>query len=357
MKHSGRVIRLIDTPGFNDSELDDSEILRVISMWLSAVYNHTPQLLLSGLIFLHPISEVRMRGSDKDNLAMFQALCSSNEAHQLSCVVIGTTMWSKVDRSVGEARQAELSEKSWKDLIGLGASVVEHSNTRASALALLDRIIAQDKRLKLNIQVELSAGVELQDTDVGRTMSRKLHQVQKEADQAVAETAVELEAAERLKDEQTVNELTAMRLEYEKEKLAAQRDMENLRVDMETLFRLRMDEMRREETVAAAGRARDEQDRSTLVQTLSSLSKYRKALSADAEKPLDVDKLDLLIKDQTVAIQKRTAEHESKVELQEAKRHKEVLRATNVGTAVGAVAATVAVAEIASEIAKGCNPS
>lgn len=54
LRRKGRVVRLFDTPGFNDSRKADVDILSEIVFWLASAY--TAGLLLSGIVYLYPIN-------------------------------------------------------------------------------------------------------------------------------------------------------------------------------------------------------------------------------------------------------------------------------------------------------------
>ncbi len=68
-------ITLVDTPGFDDSERSDTEILTLIADWLQDSFED--RIFLSGIIYLHRISDIRMSGSSIKNLRMFRKLCGT----------------------------------------------------------------------------------------------------------------------------------------------------------------------------------------------------------------------------------------------------------------------------------------
>ncbi|CAN9277522.1 unnamed protein product [Alternaria alternata] len=111
-RYKGPTVRLVDTPGFDDSrsEFDDAQTLNQIAGWLMVASKHKPPLTLSGIIYLHPMNEAggRMRGTAKNNLNMFQAMCGDEP---MSSVVVATTMWSKINESTGLDLQKQLSER------------------------------------------------------------------------------------------------------------------------------------------------------------------------------------------------------------------------------------------------------
>ena len=117
-------IYLIDTPGFDDTNRSDSEVLREIASWLTASY--AAKVRLSGIIYLHRISDVRMQGSAKRNLFMFKKLCGPDS---LGNVILATTMWDRVSEAEGLARETELTSTDdfWGWMVSQGSKVYRHS--------------------------------------------------------------------------------------------------------------------------------------------------------------------------------------------------------------------------------------
>ena len=110
------MFRFIDTPGFDDTDTKDSDILKTIWQYIS-----TGGLRLSGLLYLHRITDDRVGGTALKNLSMFQKLVGD---HNMRNVILLTTMWGKLQPSDnGEARVKQLTEtgKFWGGMIGCGA--------------------------------------------------------------------------------------------------------------------------------------------------------------------------------------------------------------------------------------------
>jgi hypothetical protein len=55
-----QTVYLIDTPGFDDTNRSDTEVLKEIARWLVASYKG--KILLNGIIYLHRITDIRMQG-------------------------------------------------------------------------------------------------------------------------------------------------------------------------------------------------------------------------------------------------------------------------------------------------------
>lgn len=93
----------IGTPGFDDTERSDVQALLDISHWLSGSFKDCTRL--SGIIFIHRISDVRMTGSAVRNLVMFKKLCGERAFQSVALV---TPMWSKVTPYKGTRHKEEL---------------------------------------------------------------------------------------------------------------------------------------------------------------------------------------------------------------------------------------------------------
>ncbi|GLB39664.1 putative 50S ribosome-binding GTPase [Lyophyllum shimeji] len=127
----------VDTAGFDDTERTDYQVLEQIANWLKETYEE--HITLTGLLFFHRITDVRMRGTPLRNLTMFEALCG-----QEASVVLTTTLWDEVHPQIGEARERELREEFWGTLDGQ-RPLLKDSNSPYI-----------DTRLRLLIQTRLS---------------------------------------------------------------------------------------------------------------------------------------------------------------------------------------------------------
>ncbi|KAG2074693.1 P-loop containing nucleoside triphosphate hydrolase protein, partial [Suillus decipiens] len=104
---SPRVV-LVDTPGFDDTFVDDSEILRRIAVWLAI--SCSDNMKLAGILYLHDITQTRMFGTSRKNLAMFRRLCGADAEKN---VVLVTTKWGDVSPEMGESRERQLKSSFW----------------------------------------------------------------------------------------------------------------------------------------------------------------------------------------------------------------------------------------------------
>ncbi|PPR07926.1 hypothetical protein CVT24_000906 [Panaeolus cyanescens] len=143
-KYGSRIV-LADTPGFDDTHRSDMEILVLISNWLKARYESG--VLLSGIIYLHRISDNRMSGSPARNLKMFGKLCGDSGARRVAFI---TTMWDRATEpeklATYENRQNQLKAY-WAPMIDQGAQVGKFDNTTDSAWQALSLLLPESRQL------------------------------------------------------------------------------------------------------------------------------------------------------------------------------------------------------------------
>ncbi|KAH6639505.1 P-loop containing nucleoside triphosphate hydrolase protein [Boeremia exigua] len=173
----GLKIYLVDTPGFDDTERTDTEILLQISGWLSSAY--TVKLKLSGIIYLHRIPDVRVGGSGVKNLRMFRGLCGEDN---LGSVVLATTMWDSIahDLSIGEVRESKLKEDPnlWGKMIDQGSMVLRHDRGETSGMEILRYLIGRREKITLAIQKELNDEKKpLNDTGAGAALVSEMERL------------------------------------------------------------------------------------------------------------------------------------------------------------------------------------
>lgn len=201
---NGKIVTLIDTPGFDDTTRSDTDILSSIAAYLSNTYEHGAKL--AGVIYMHRISDFRMGGTSKRNFRIFRELCGDNT---LKNVIIVTNMWGNVDQKLGEAREKELTtnDKFFKPVLEKGARMMRHHGTQASAHTIL-RYLVNSQAATLAIQHELvNERRDLAHTAAGAELARALKDQANRHDEELKKLRSEMEAAMRSKDEETRQEL------------------------------------------------------------------------------------------------------------------------------------------------------
>ncbi|KDQ22918.1 hypothetical protein PLEOSDRAFT_1051259 [Pleurotus ostreatus PC15] len=161
---------LVDTPGFDDTNMSDTRVLGMIADWLLETYNN--QVKLAGIIYMHRISDNRMAGTPLKNLKMFAQLCGTAAADR---VILVTTMWGRVKQDVGAKREDELKSKFWKDMIDKKAKVARFEASFDSAWAIIGRVYEPLEREAVLLQEELAdLQKKLSETGAGKTLYNTL---------------------------------------------------------------------------------------------------------------------------------------------------------------------------------------
>ncbi|KAF9461786.1 P-loop containing nucleoside triphosphate hydrolase protein [Collybia nuda] len=221
----GRSVTLIDTPGFDDTNKSDTDILKLIAGFLQASYEHGKKL--AGVIYLHRISDCRMGGISTRNFRMFRELCGERT---LKNVVIVTNMWGQVTPSIGKARERELAidPTFFKPAIDKGAQLVRHDNTFRSAQGLL-WLIVQNKPEALRIQRELvDEHMDISQTAAAEELNRELMEQARRHRAELQELEEEMKDAIKQQDEETRRELEGEYQRLHKEMERVQHDSQRL---------------------------------------------------------------------------------------------------------------------------------
>ncbi|KAF7357262.1 p-loop containing nucleoside triphosphate hydrolase protein [Mycena sanguinolenta] len=200
----GRRVTLIDTPGLDDTTRSDTDILNRITLFLAKMYENGKKL--TGVIYVHRISDVRMGGAATRNFRIFRLLCGEEA---LKNVVIATTMWDAVKHKKAVAREKELmnSEQFFKSALTKGARLLRHNNDVESAHAILRDLLGNTPHA-LCIQREIvDERKNILQTAVGRELNRELTEQIKQNQEDMTSLEKEMKDAIRSKDEETKKDL------------------------------------------------------------------------------------------------------------------------------------------------------
>ena len=191
---------LVDTPGFNDTnviERNDTKILAQIVDWMKASYGEKK---LSGIIYLHSISDVRMTGASITNLRMFRKLVGDEN---LNNVILATTRWGVTPYEDAVRREEELCNQDafWKSMIagGSGSKVRRFENTAASAAELVKEVLQMGQETFVpQIQKEVVLqGKNLSSTGAGEYIDRALNEQKRKYEEEKSALKEEIEWARK----------------------------------------------------------------------------------------------------------------------------------------------------------------
>ncbi|TGJ77597.1 hypothetical protein E0Z10_g10674 [Xylaria hypoxylon] len=229
-----RTVYLIDTPGFDDTNRSDTEVLDTIATWLGDSYQN--KILLHGIIYLHRISDVRMQGSAKRNLLTFKELCGEKA---LSKVILATTMWDKVEEQEGARREKELQDRPefWGWMISKGSSCHQLDNTAESKKRIVHLLANHDEPVATDIQTQLvDERRRLDQTSAGRELRSELIREREKWEKEREEIRRQMEEAIKKSDREAQEALEEERERYTRMIKKAEKNTNALRSTMEELI-------------------------------------------------------------------------------------------------------------------------
>jgi len=235
---NGREVRLIDTPGFDDTHRSDTDILSTIANWVQQTNNERKHL--SGIVYFHRIVDTRMEGSNMKNLRMFRELCGEKN---FSNVILCTTMWDKVDEEEGRRREEELKSKEtfWGSR---GAQVIRHRGPdfTTSARKIAESFIQKDT-IVLQLQEELDQNGSLSNTSAGRFLTSEIEDIKKKNQEEVAALRTEMKANDSKKEMELLKKQHKKEVEGLKK---ATNDLEKLRREDTKRFNKKVQQKQRQ---------------------------------------------------------------------------------------------------------------
>ncbi|KAF8420753.1 P-loop containing nucleoside triphosphate hydrolase protein [Boletus edulis BED1] len=225
ISYQGLRVVLVDTPGFDDTYRQDSDILRVIADWLIKKYPDGTPLKIAGIIYVHRITDNRMSGSAYRNLQMFGRLCGSVPLPRTRLI---TTMWDQSkDQAAGMRRETQLKDDFWRALIQGGARAHKFHNTAESAQEIVGSLLRMgniEDGEELLLQEELiEQQKRLNETEAGKMIYNRLQKLL--ADQR----KMLKDLAEEAKQQNNPDLVKSLRSECDKVDAQLQRTFEDIK--------------------------------------------------------------------------------------------------------------------------------
>lgn len=210
---------LIDTPGFNDTNRSDADILLAISFFLVRLYQ--ARVKLGGIVLLHDIrSELRMTGSARTQLEVVKALCGESAYRSIVCA---TSMWGKIkaqDQDAAQQRLRRMIERPdcWQPIIAAGGVTMKWLGDSASALSIVRHLVNQTARigsttLRLHYEV-VHEKKDIYRTTAGRLVGAGLSKQTYQNESGIQSTETNIQMARLNKDQDLVEDLIQDRENY-----------------------------------------------------------------------------------------------------------------------------------------------
>lgn len=266
----GRMVLLLDTPGFDDSEQSNLDILREIVSNLYLFALKRTEVEVRGVIFLHDITETRLSGSQRITWQILKAICGEES---MKNVLVGTTQWSSEgDRRFQneESREKELSDKHWNGIYKSSRVIFED---KENALQIIRDLLVRPPVLLL-VQTEMITPPHtVEATTAGRTtmpaafaemerLQKEMAGQQRKNEEETCRTEEayrkEKEAQKRVQEEEHIKQAEAVQRRDE-ERLQEKREREEAQKREEQGRRLRHEEWVERQAEEAQKRAQAEE--------------------------------------------------------------------------------------------------
>lgn len=202
---------LVDTPGFDDTNRSDADVLDQLAVHLAQAWHS--KIRLAGLVYLHRISEPRFGGASRRNLRMFQKLCGDDN---LASVVLATTFWKTPATEIEEQRERQLQtdERMWRPMIDRGSKVMRQDRQESSAAAIIKHLVNRRARVVLDIQHELvDQNKTIAQTAAGTEVLAELAVLKLKHEEEIRRLHADMKAAIEARDEHWEAEIRKERAE------------------------------------------------------------------------------------------------------------------------------------------------
>ncbi|KAJ2926644.1 hypothetical protein H1R20_g10457, partial [Candolleomyces eurysporus] len=171
----GRHLVLVDTPGFDNVSVSDTEILRRLAVWLASAYN--ADMKVGGLVYMYPIYPGRITRDDISNIKVFRKICGEGG---LSKVILATTRWNTCPEQIGESREKEVWDSFWNgcsDARPQEKWMARLNHSLDSAWEIIENILerTEGSGVVLALQKQLvDKGKSLPQTDAAKELRAKI---------------------------------------------------------------------------------------------------------------------------------------------------------------------------------------
>ncbi|KAF9033322.1 hypothetical protein BJ165DRAFT_1598789 [Panaeolus papilionaceus] len=131
---------VVDTPGFLDTKLSESQITKMIMEKLDHLRQSAATVIVH-IFYFQPITDIRIGGSKRDAVKLAKAFAESFKANGMTVV---TTMWNHISSSKkmedAKCRLSDLTSKIFRGSDTLPINVTKFEFSHDSALSILDSL-------------------------------------------------------------------------------------------------------------------------------------------------------------------------------------------------------------------------
>ncbi|CUA69843.1 hypothetical protein RSOLAG22IIIB_04098 [Rhizoctonia solani] len=201
----GQNIVLFDTPGFDDTELSDTDILKQITAFLTITYEQGHKL--TGIIYLHRVGDVRVGGVTRRTFQILRGLCGQDT---LSNVLIVTNMWSDPPTAKETRNEDQLRDnpKFFQPAIAAGARMVRRPRKDTKSAHDVIRLLLDKPPVTMKIQRQIVDEREgFYATDAAMVLGEELAKIERRHLEEIEQVKEELRQAKQQNNVQAQTEL------------------------------------------------------------------------------------------------------------------------------------------------------
>ncbi|KAG8718281.1 hypothetical protein FRC09_012904 [Ceratobasidium sp. 395] len=223
----GRQVVLFDTPGFDDTHLSDTEVLKRIAGFLAESYKEGYKL--TGIIYLHRITDIRVGGISRRTFNVFRQLCGNSS---LSNVLIVTNMWSDPPTPVEIEREIELRDHPdfFQPALLKGAKMARRTHKDQASAHEIVRMLLGKQTTTMTIQKELvDQEKDLAATGAGKILEREPQLMIERHRLEMEQAKQDMEDAVRERDEQAKMDLEKLQTQARADDAKRRQELESMR--------------------------------------------------------------------------------------------------------------------------------
>jgi hypothetical protein len=231
---------------YSDTKKSDTDVLKDIAGWLLIAYRSN--IRLSGMVYLHSISETRMKGSRPSPASRKKADADERKRlENMGHVILTTTMWDKTSNEDGKRREMELlsTDDFWGSMIKAGSELRRFHNDKKSALNIVGGLVERHDKLILSLQREMTDGKkDLDQTSAGKALNVEMNTQREQYEKRLREQEDEMKQALRENDMKYAQELADAQDKINADMQRLERNQEELKVSNEKLLQDKEEQIR-----------------------------------------------------------------------------------------------------------------
>ena len=219
-------IYLADSPGFGDTYRNDASILKKLDDVLAELF-HDEEVKIIGVLYLHSLSDARMKSTPLRNIIILSKLVGSNNMNKCRLV---TTKISQAPRNPSEIEKELCNNQHfWQPLVEKGATVARFNDSQDSAFQIIRPLLGNHKEIVLKMTREMQIeNRALGATAAGKVVNEEINKVRKEVAADMDELKRNIKKATAQRDLLRAQVLEAQWKENDKELIRYEHDQEML---------------------------------------------------------------------------------------------------------------------------------